>query len=142
MTEFHDDPADQAAASSTGTPLEQVEALVRAQLGAEAFEDLQVVLNPRYQEAVHPETVVPFQVRAFNQIGGIAGIAPTGRNIVFEGVALQNEDGWELYADSLSILIDLGVAIAFRPPFGTQGVSNQQTTTVLSTAKLGADQNI
>lgn len=99
-----------------------IERLIRAQFGSEAFVDLEVVRNRRYAPIpAGSNRVVPFQVRAFRHQQAIAGLAPTGRSTVFEGVAISRDTSsgvtlWDFYADSLTILTDLGVPIAIRPP--------------------------
>ncbi|MEZ5408424.1 MAG: hypothetical protein R2761_10385 [Acidimicrobiales bacterium] len=101
--------------------LDAIEQLIRTQLGPESFVNLEVVRNRRYELIpAGSNRVVPFQVRAFRQQQAIAGLAPSGRSTVFEGVAISRDTPsgtvWDLYADSLTILTDLGVPIAIRPP--------------------------
>lgn len=130
----------------TDPDLAEVERLIRAQLGPETFVNLEVVRNRRYPPLLSdgPNRVVPFQVRAFQQQQSLAGLAPTGRNTVFEGVAISRDTAsgtaWDFYVDSLSILADLGVPIAIRPPLpqSLRPAPGSGPTSVPSTSRLAA----
>lgn len=133
--------SDQTDPAAADPELQEVRALVLAQLGEDTFEDLDVVRNPSYPEAIsHPTyAVVPFQVRGFRQVGRLAGVAPTGRSTVVEGVAMRGADGrWELFVDSMGILADLGVPVAMRPASPTEPI--EPVPPVPSTIGLGRAQ--
>ena len=130
-------------------PPDEVVRLITEQFGGETFERLDVVVNPRYPAPIEPAPypVVPFQVCGFNHKRTFAGIAPTGRNLVAEGIAIQGADGeWEIYADSIKVLCDLGVQVAVRPPAPPDPINSgagqdESSGAVPSTAALGEDQD-
>ena len=95
---------------------------VEAQIGP-AFESVNVVINSLYPAEhlpTEPFAVVPFQVQAWKHTKPLAGINGTGRNAIFEGVALVNNGVVEIYADSMSILSELGIQVALRPPISLE----------------------
>lgn len=136
---YQDDNSDNAGSDD---PIQSALDLVEAQF-APGFESVSVVINPIYPAAdllpTEPFVVVPFQVRAFNNSKPLAGIGATGRNAIFEGVALVNNGTTEIYTDSMCILTELGIQVAMRPPIGLER-EIEVADPVPSTSQIAIDQ--
>ncbi len=135
---YQDNSGDNAASDD---PIQSALDEVEAQF-APGFESVDVVVNPLYPAdrlPTEPFVVVPFQVRAFNNSKPLAGIGATGRNAIFEGVALVNNGITEIYTDSMCILTELGIQVAMRPPIGLER-EIELANPVPSTSQIAIDQ--